>query len=134
MHEFLTSTSQESWGAGGRGEEALCDLHVSTVFQRALASIIERKIMLMSDACSRPPICIRSHNLHGGNIKGAVGEITSYHMRGITSLPFSFLFLRVVRLLTFLWPSIVVSPVMVLAINILFIFFLVFLKRKFRLI
>jgi len=90
MHEFLTSTSQESWGAGGRGEKALCDLHVSTVFQRALASIIERKIMLMSDACSRPPICIRSHNLHVDNIKGTVGEITSYHMRGITSLPFFF--------------------------------------------
>jgi hypothetical protein len=42
---------------------------------------IERKIALVSDACYRPPIIIRSHNLHAGNIRRVVGEITSYHNR-----------------------------------------------------
>ncbi len=51
---------------------------VSITFQCALASIIERKIALVGDACSRPPITIRSHDLHVGNIKGVVGEITSW--------------------------------------------------------
>jgi len=32
----------------------------------------------MSDACSKPPIIIRCHNLHASNIKRAMGEITSY--------------------------------------------------------
>ncbi len=31
--------------------------------------------MLAGDACSRPPIIIRSHDLDVGNIRGAVGEI-----------------------------------------------------------
>jgi len=44
---------------------------VSIVIQRVLASTIERKIMLASDAYSRPPIIIKSHNLHVGDIKGA---------------------------------------------------------------
>jgi len=105
---------------GGRGEEASCDLHVSTVFQRALASTIERKIMLMSDTCSRPPICIWSHNLHACNIKGAMGEIISYHMRGITSLPFfcsyrlfvfwPFFGLPFLSPPWWFWPSIFYSP------------------------
>ncbi len=34
--------------------------------------------MLAGDACSRPPISIRSHDVHVG---GAMGEITSYHER-----------------------------------------------------
>jgi hypothetical protein len=55
--------------------------HVSIAFQHALTSIIERKITLVGDACSRPPIIIRFHDLHAGNIRGAVGEITSYHER-----------------------------------------------------
>jgi len=42
---------------------------------------IERKIALASDPCSRPPIIIRSHDLHVGNIRMVVGEITSYHKR-----------------------------------------------------
>jgi hypothetical protein len=35
----------------------------------------------MSDACSRPSIIIKSHDLHADNIKGPVSEITSYHER-----------------------------------------------------
>ncbi len=54
---------------------------VSIVFQCALASTIKRKIMFATDVCSRPPITIKSHNLHVGDIRRAVGEITSYHER-----------------------------------------------------
>ncbi len=36
---------------------------------------------LAGDACSRPPITIRSHYLHVGDIRRAVGEIISYHKR-----------------------------------------------------
>ncbi len=35
--------------------------------------------MLASDACSRPPITIRCHDLHVGDIRKVVGEIVSYH-------------------------------------------------------
>jgi hypothetical protein len=49
--------------------------------QHALASIIERKIKLEGDVCPKLPITIRFHNLHVGNIKGAMGEIASYHER-----------------------------------------------------
>jgi hypothetical protein len=35
--------------------------------------------MLAGDVCSRPPITIKFHDLHGRDIRGAVGEITSYH-------------------------------------------------------
>jgi hypothetical protein len=35
----------------------------------------------VSDACSKPPIIIRSHDLHACHIKRAVGEIASYHER-----------------------------------------------------
>jgi hypothetical protein len=52
---------------------------VSITFQCALASIVDRKIMLTGDACSKPPITIRFHDLHASDIKGAMGEITSYH-------------------------------------------------------
>jgi len=69
--------------SGGNLSLSLCiqffKQHVGIAFQHALASIIERKIMLVGDACSRPPITTRSHDLHVGNIKGAMGEITSYH-------------------------------------------------------
>ncbi len=37
--------------------------------------------MLADDTCSKPPITIRSHNLHVGAIRGVVGEIASYHER-----------------------------------------------------
>jgi hypothetical protein len=32
-----------------------------------------------NDACSRPPITIRSHDLHEGDIRGVVAKIASYH-------------------------------------------------------
>jgi hypothetical protein len=54
---------------------------VNIAIQRALTSAIKRKITLASDVCSRPPITIRSHDLHARNIRRAVGEITSYHKR-----------------------------------------------------
>jgi len=41
--------------------------------------VIERKIVLARDVYFRPPIIIRSHNLHVGDIRGVKGEITSYH-------------------------------------------------------
>ncbi len=44
----------------------------------ALASAIKRKIALVGDVCFRPPITIRYHNLRVGDIRGVVGEITSY--------------------------------------------------------
>ncbi len=34
---------------------------------------------------SGPPIIIRSHELHAGDIRGAVGEIASYHERDLLS-------------------------------------------------
>jgi hypothetical protein len=36
-------------------------------------------ITLVGDAYSRPPITIRSHDLHVGEIREAMGEIASYH-------------------------------------------------------
>jgi hypothetical protein len=41
--------------------------------------VIERKIVLEGDACSRPLIItIKIHNLHPSNIKRIMGEIASY--------------------------------------------------------
>jgi len=37
--------------------------------------------VLAGDVCSKPPITIRSHDLHESDIKRAMGEITSYHER-----------------------------------------------------
>jgi hypothetical protein len=37
--------------------------------------------VLAGDACSKPPITIRPHNLHACDIRGVVGEIASYHKR-----------------------------------------------------
>jgi hypothetical protein len=54
---------------------------VSITFQHVLAFAIEWKITLVGDACSKPPITIRFHDLHAGDIKDAMGEITSYHKR-----------------------------------------------------
>ncbi len=34
---------------------------------------------LIGDVYFRPPITIRSHDLHVGNMKRVVGEINSYH-------------------------------------------------------
>jgi hypothetical protein len=55
--------------------------HVNIVFQHVLTFAIERKIMLVGDACFKPPITIRFHDLHVGDIKGVVGKIASYHKR-----------------------------------------------------
>jgi hypothetical protein len=35
----------------------------------------------MGDVCFRPLITIGFHNLHVGDIRGDVGEISSYHKR-----------------------------------------------------
>jgi hypothetical protein len=37
--------------------------------------------MLAGDAYSRPPIIIKSHDLHVSNIRGVVSEIASYHKK-----------------------------------------------------
>jgi len=57
--------------------------HVSIItFQCALTFVIERKIMLVKNACSRPLITrLKSHDLHANNIRRDVGEIVSYHER-----------------------------------------------------
>jgi hypothetical protein len=55
--------------------------HVNIVFQRVLAFDIERKITSVRNAYSRPPITIRSHDLHPCDIREVVSEITSYHKR-----------------------------------------------------
>jgi hypothetical protein len=54
-------------------------LHVNIALQCALASTIERKITLVRDAYSRPPIIIRSHNLCANDIRGVVAKIASFH-------------------------------------------------------
>jgi hypothetical protein len=54
---------------------------VSITFQHVLTSATERKIELVGDACFKPLITIRFHDLHGSDIRGAVGEIVSYHKR-----------------------------------------------------
>ncbi len=45
---------------------------------------------MTGDACSKPPIIIRSHDLHVDDIRGAMGEIASYHKttRGTSSPAF----------------------------------------------
>ncbi len=43
--------------------------------------------MLAKDVYSRPPIIVRSHDLHVGDIIKAMGDIVSYHKR-TSSLPF----------------------------------------------
>jgi hypothetical protein len=35
--------------------------------------------VLVGDACSRPLITLRFHDLHANGIKKVVGEIASYH-------------------------------------------------------
>jgi hypothetical protein len=58
---------------------------VSIAFQCVLTSAIERKIGLVGDACFKPPIIIKSHNLCASDISNAVGEIASYHNRDYLS-------------------------------------------------
>ncbi len=54
-------------------------LCVNIALQHALTSTIKRNIVLTWDLCSRPPNTIILHDLHAGDIKRALGEITSYH-------------------------------------------------------
>jgi hypothetical protein len=53
--------------------------HVIITLQHALTYVIKKKIVLASDACSKPRIIIKFSDLHVGDIRGAVGEIASYH-------------------------------------------------------
>jgi hypothetical protein len=43
---------------------------VSIALQHALAYAIERKIALVRDACSKPPIIIKFQDFHVGDIRG----------------------------------------------------------------
>ncbi len=52
---------------------------MNIILQCALTSVIGKKIALVGDVCSRPPIIFRYHDLHVGDIRKAMGEITSYH-------------------------------------------------------
>ncbi len=56
---------------------------VSIAFQCALVFAIEGRLhwQLARDVCSKPPITIKSHNLHACDIREAMGEIISYHKR-----------------------------------------------------
>ncbi len=55
--------------------------NVSIALQHVLASVINKKIVLACDFYSRPPIIIKSHDLHVDDIRGAMGEIASYYKR-----------------------------------------------------
>jgi len=90
---------------------------VSTALQHALTFAIEKKIELVSDACFRTPITIKSHDLHACDIRGAVDEIASYHERD-QLFPF-FLVLASCAYFGFFWLWLFVSLVMVLTINLL---------------
>jgi len=54
---------------------------VNIVLQHVLTFAIEKKITLACDAFFRPPTTIKSHDLHASDIRGAMGEIASYHKR-----------------------------------------------------
>ncbi len=55
--------------------------HVNIALLHVLTSTIERKLALTRDVCSRPPIIIKTHDLHASNIKRVMGEKASYHKR-----------------------------------------------------
>jgi hypothetical protein len=44
--------------------------HVSIAFQRALAFVMEKKIVLVGNVGSKLPIINKSHNLHANDIRG----------------------------------------------------------------
>jgi hypothetical protein len=54
----------------GDAQVALALGNVSITFQCVLV-LLKRRKTLTSDACSRPPIIIRSHNLHIDDIRGS---------------------------------------------------------------
>jgi hypothetical protein len=72
--------------------------------------IIERKIALASDACSKPPTIIRSHDLHAGDIRRAVGEITSYHEKLALSFFLVFGPFELCVFWLFCWPPLFCLP------------------------
>jgi hypothetical protein len=86
-----------------------CKQRVNIAFQHALTFVIEKKIMLARDVCSRPPIIIRFHNLHVDNIRKVVCDIASYHemKKGLALSPLWFL--QVACLLAFLSSSLLSS-------------------------
>jgi hypothetical protein len=49
--------------------------------QHALDSAIDRKVVLVGDVYSKPPITIRLHKLHASDVGRAMGEIASYHKK-----------------------------------------------------
>ncbi len=108
-------------------QEVVYPLFLHSIFQTtcqycssaSLASEIEKKIVLGSDACSKPPNTIRSHDLHVDDIKEVVGEIASYHERD--QLSPSFWALWAMCLLTFPWPPPFCLPGMVLIIIFIFV-------------
>ncbi len=51
------------------------------LFFNLLQPLLKKKIELARDACSIPPIIIKSHDLHVNDIRGVVHEISSYHMK-----------------------------------------------------
>jgi len=55
------------------------------------------------DACFRPPIIVRSHDLHAGDNRGVVDEIASSHKRDYLSLFFGSWGFHV---FWFVWPSV----------------------------
>ncbi len=55
--------------------------HVNIALQHALTSIVGKKNVLTKDVYSKPLITFKSHDLHVGDIKRVVGEITSYHKK-----------------------------------------------------
>jgi len=54
---------------------------VNITLQHVLPSTMERKIVLVNDACFRAPITIKFQDLHAHDIKRAMGEVTSYYKR-----------------------------------------------------
>jgi hypothetical protein len=50
---------------------------VSVAFLCDLTFVIKKKIALIRDVCSRPSIIFRSHDLHPGHIRRAMGGIAS---------------------------------------------------------
>jgi hypothetical protein len=47
-------------------------------FKQRVSMALGKKIVLGGDACSRPPITIKSNDLHASDIRRDVGEIASY--------------------------------------------------------
>ncbi len=55
--------------------------HLSIAFQHALAFVIQRKIVLVGDVYSKPPLIIKFMILLVGDIKRVVDEIVPYHKK-----------------------------------------------------